>query len=93
MNTPEQRRRYRARHKELGLCRNCPAPVSGASRLYCAKHKEIKKQASKTRRVRLHAAGLCHRCGKTPPLPSRVHCAPCTARYQVERHRRRGMRK
>jgi hypothetical protein len=66
---------YAQRHKALGLCRNCPKPLTQGSSIFCVYHRDkdrIRRRiADKKVAVRLkeeflkHYGNVCSCCGET----------------------------
>jgi hypothetical protein len=69
------RQDYAKRHRELGLCRNCPKPLAEGSSIYCIYHREKDRVRgrSKEKRIALRLKNellekygkKCNCCGET----------------------------
>lgn len=71
MSTPA----YARRHRELGLCRNCPEPLAEGSKIFCTYHREkdrvrgrikSKKEIAQLKFAYLeHYGKTCRCCGES----------------------------
>lgn len=52
---------YAARHRKLGLCRNCPQPLVAGSAIYCEKHR-VKDRERGRLKDRVASARLKEEC-------------------------------
>ena len=69
------RQDYAKRHKELGLCINCPKPVIEGSKLFCSYHRVKDRISSRAAEKKLaiklkeellkHYGNKCNCCGET----------------------------
>lgn len=72
----------------VGLCAQCPAPVSPRSHWLCDAHLKIHSRRRRESWKRRVESGVCAACGGGLDLPGKTRCSDC-----VESERRRGIQR
>lgn len=66
-----------------GRAGNCKECACAATRENYRLNPTQRRTYAKERRIQLASQGLCHRCGKCPPLEGRKSCTVCLERYKL----------
>lgn len=81
----DNKRRFHAKQRELGLCLECINPVA-KGKIRCEKHLAHRRKTEAEQRIQAAKIGFCHYCRKSPQLEKNRQCESCYFKSVSHRH-------